>query len=403
VVTRPLQGLVVVDLTRFVAGPYATAVLAALGAEVLKIEAPEGDPYRSQGTEWVNGESALFMSLNAGKRSVALDFRVPGGREVLERLLRRADFFVENSRPGSLARYGLDWESVHERHPALVMGSISGYGDVGPDAGKGGFDLILQAESGIMSVTGSPEAGPVKVGAPLLDVGAGLACALGLVSAHVERLSTGRGRLVSTSLLEFALAGLSTVASAFLASGQVPGLLGTHSPTFAPYGGFRTADGWLVMAGAGSEELWQRACHALGADLLLHDGRFSDNAKRVAHREELTAALESVLCQRPTRHWLSVLVAAGVPAAEVRHLDQVLRSDQVSALGSVETFSHPRAGDCHVIGPPLRLDKSPLGYPGPPPVLGADTSAVLSELGLSDSEVDELVEQGAVPTAAIRA
>src|SRR5262249_2298759 len=267
-----LGGLRVIDLTRFVAGSQATMLLAALGAEVIKIEVPPGDPYRAQGTEQINGESALFLALNSGKRSVAIDFREPARREALERLLSGADMLVENARPGSMARYGLDWESVHARYPALIYGSISGYGDVGPDAPRGGFDLILQAESGIMSVTGTQESGPVKVGAPVLDVGAGVTCALGLGAACVEGNATGVGgacvggnrtgvgRLVSSSLLEFALTSLGALASAVLAAGEVPGLLGTHSPLFAPYGGFRTADGWLVLAGAGSEEMWRRAC-----------------------------------------------------------------------------------------------------------------------------------------------
>jgi len=399
VVTGPLDALVVVDLTRFVAGSYATSLLAALGADVVKIEPPDGDPYRRQGTEWVSGESVLFMSLNAGKRSVALDFRTSSGREVLDRLIARADFFVENARPGSLVRHGLDWASLHESYPALIVGSISGYGDVGPDAEKGGFDLILQAESGLMSITGSAESGPVKVGAPLLDVGAGLACALGLVAAHAERLSTGRGRLVSTSLLEFSLAGLGTLAAAYLASGHLPGLLGTHSPTFAPYGGFRTADGWIVMAGAGSEELWRRACEVLGAPSLIDDERFSENARRVAHRDELTAALEAITVLEPSKHWLEVLAKAGVPAAQVRDIGEVLAGEQVAALGSIEHLAHERAGDTVAVAPPLRVDQAPLGYGRAAPVLGADTAAVLGELGLSEQQIAGLVLEGTAVTA----
>ncbi len=187
----PLEGLRVLDLTRFVAGSQATLLLAAMGAEVVKVEVPPGDPYRWQGTEKINGESALFLALNSGKRSLALDFRKPAGRDALEGVLASADMLVENSRPGSLSSHGLDWESVHARYPSLIYGSISGYGDVGPDAAKGGFDLILQAESGMMSVTGAPSSGPVKVGAPVLDVGAGLTCALGLLAACVERQRTG--------------------------------------------------------------------------------------------------------------------------------------------------------------------------------------------------------------------
>jgi crotonobetainyl-CoA:carnitine CoA-transferase CaiB-like acyl-CoA transferase len=393
-VTGLLDGLRVLDLTRFVAGSQATMLLAAMGADVMKIEVPPGDPYRWQGTGQVNGESALFMALNSGKRSVAIDFRQSAGREALEQVLASADMLVENTRPGSLAQYRLDWESVHARYSWIVYGSISGYGDVGPEAAKGGFDLILQAESGVMSVTGTAESGPVKVGAPVLDVGAGLSCAVGLLGAWIERLRTGVGRLVSSSLLEFALTSLGTPAAGAMASGQIPGLLGNHSPTFAPYGGFRTADGWLVLAGAGSEELWERACQVLGLADLPRDGRFADNARRVAHRDELTSQIEAVLRTRPSAHWLGRLEAAGVPAAEVQDLGQVLARPQVAALGSVQELEHPVAGAYTLIGPPLRIDRAPLPYPMPAPVLGADTRAVLLEAGLGITEIDSLIRAG---------
>jgi crotonobetainyl-CoA:carnitine CoA-transferase CaiB-like acyl-CoA transferase len=393
-VTGLLSGLRVLDLTRFVSGSQATMLLAAMGADVIKIEVPPGDPYRWQGTERVGGESALFLALNAGKRSVAIDFRTPAGRQALEPVLASADMLVENSRPGSLARHGLDWESVHARYPRLVYGSISGYGDVGPDAGRGGFDLILQAESGLMSVTGTEESGPVKVGAPVLDVGAGLSCALGMLAACIERQRTGTGRLVSSSLLEFALATLGTVAASVMISGEVPGLLGTHSPTFAPYGGFQTADGWLVLAGAGSEEMWARACRALGLQALLDDERFADNARRVAHRDQLTAEIEAVLTTRPTADWLASLAEAGVPAAEVADLAQALDRPQAKALGAVQELGHPAA--YRLVGPPLRVDRAALGYPAPAPRLGSDTRAVLGEAGLSQADIDGLARDGVV-------
>jgi crotonobetainyl-CoA:carnitine CoA-transferase CaiB-like acyl-CoA transferase len=395
-VTGLLGGLRVLDLTRFVSGSQATMLLAAMGADVVKIEVPPGDPYRWQGTERVGGESALFLALNAGKRSVAIDFRTPAGRQALEPVLASADMLVENSRPGSLVRHGLDWESVHARYPRLVYGSISGYGDVGPDAGRGGFDLILQAESGLMSVTGTEESGPVKVGAPVLDVGAGLSCALGMLAACIERQRTGIGRLVSSSLLEFALATLGTVAASVMISGEVPGLLGTHSPTFAPYGGFRTADGWLVLAGAGSEEMWTRACRVLGLQALLDDERFADNARRVAHRDQLTGEIEAVLTTRPTAHWLASLAEAGVPAAEVADLAQALDGPQAKALGAVQELGHPSAGAYRLVGPPLRVDQAALGYPAPAPRLGSDTRAVLGEAGLSQADIDGLARDGVV-------
>ncbi len=394
-VSPPLDGLRVLDLTRFVAGSQTTALLAALGADVVKLEVPPGgDPYRVQGTERLGDQSVLFLSLNSGKRSLALDFRSPLAAEAVDRLLASSHFLVENARPGSLARYGLDWETVHERHPSIVYGSISGFGDVGPDAARGGFDLILQAESGLMSITGSEDSGPVKVGAPVLDVGAGLCCAVGLLAAHVERERTGIGTHVSSSLLEFALAALSSLAASTFVSGKVPGLLGTHSPTFAPYGGFRTADGWIVLAGAGSEDLWVRCCTVLGAGHLLEDPRFVDNASRVRHRDELTETLEDVLRNEPSAHWLTLLGAEGVPAAEVQDIAQVFTSEQVRALGTVQELHHASAGDYRVVGTPVRFDLEPLPYATPAPALGEHTIEVLTELGLEPDDVARLVTDG---------
>jgi crotonobetainyl-CoA:carnitine CoA-transferase CaiB-like acyl-CoA transferase len=394
-VRRPLEGLRVLDLTRFVAGSQTTALLAAFGADVVKLEVPPGgDPYRVQGTERLGDQSVLFLSLNSGKRSLALDFRSPSAAEAVGRLLASSHFVVENSRPGSLARYGLDWETVHERYPSIVYGSISGYGDVGPDAGRGGFDLILQAESGVMSVTGSEGSGPVKVGAPVLDVGAGLCCAFGLLAAHIDRERTGMGTHVSSSLLEFALASLGTLAASTFVSGEVPGLLGTHSPTFAPYGGFRTQDGWIVLAGAGSEDLWMRCCAVLGAKHLREDPRFADNASRVRHRDELTAAFEEILRKEPSVHWLALLDAEGVPAAEVQDVAQVFASEQVRALGAVQELNSAIAGDHRVVGPPVRFDLEALPYPLPAPALGEHTFEVLAELGYDRADVERLLAEG---------
>jgi crotonobetainyl-CoA:carnitine CoA-transferase CaiB-like acyl-CoA transferase len=395
VVRRPLEGLRVLDLTRFVAGSQATALLAAFGADVVKLEVPpDGDPYRAQGTERLGDQSVLFLSLNSGKRSLGLDFRSPLAAEALDRLLASSHFLVENARPGSLARYGLDWEAVHERYPSIVFGSISGYGDVGPASARGGFDLILQAESGLMSVTGSESSGPVKVGAPVLDVGAALCCSFGLLAAHVERERTGVGTHVSSSLLEFALASLGSLAASTFVSGEAPGLLGTHSPTFAPYGGFRTADGWIVVAGAGSEDLWVRCCKVLGADHLLDDPRFADNAARVRHRDELTEALEEVLRRETTAHWLASLEAEGVPAAEVQDIARVFAGEQARALEAIQELHHATAGDYRVVGAPVRLDTERFPYPSAAPSLGQHTFEVLDELGFPRIEVDRLVSEG---------
>ena len=390
-----LDGIRVVDLTRFVSGAYASFTMATLGAEVLKIESPTGgDPYRKQGTARVGEESVLFMTLNSAKKSVALDFRADGARPAMEALLSSCDVFVENGRPGSLTKYQLDYESVHVRHPHIVYGSVSGFGDVGPDSAKGGFDLILQASGGLMSVTGHEATGPAKIGVPVTDVGAGLSCVVGVLAALVERERTGLGRHVSTSLLEFSLATLATVATAYLVSGELPGLLGSHSPTFAPYGAFRARDGMFVAAGAGSEALWQRFCRAIGAPHLIEDPRFADNASRVAARDELTEEIEAITTRRSIGEWLDLFERARVPADRINDVAGVLGGSQSRALGSVQTLVHDTAGPYPVIGIPLRVDRDPLPIPRPAPRLGRHTREALLSVGMTPDHIDALVRNG---------
>ena len=390
-----LDGIRVVDLTRFVSGAYASFTLATLGAEVLKIESPSGgDPYRAQGTARVGDESVLFMTLNSAKKSIALDFRADDARPAMEALLASSDVLLENGRPGSLAKYGLDYRSVHARHPSLVYGSVSGFGDVGPAASKGGFDLILQAAGGLMSVTGHEATGPAKIGAPVTDVGAGLACVVGVLAALAEREHTGVGRHVSTSLLEFSLAALATVAAAYLVDGEPPGLLGSHSPTFAPYGAFRARDGYFVAAGAGSEALWKRFCSTIGASHLVEDPRFTDNASRVAARDELTEEIESITTGKDVAEWLALFEEARVPADRINDIGGVLDGSQAHALGSVQTLVHETAGPYPAIGLPLRIDRDPLPIPRPAPPLGRHTREELLGAGVAPDDVDALMESG---------
>ncbi len=390
-----LTGLTVVDLTRFVSGAFATMTLSALGAEVLKIEAPQsGDPYRDQGTARIGNESVLFMTLNSAKKSVAIDFRAPDALVALDALLAKADIFVENGRPGSLDRYGLDFDSVHDRHPQLVYGSISGFGDVGPEARRGGFDLILQAAGGLMSVTGHDTTGPAKIGAPVTDIGAGLACVVGILAAIEERHRTGIGRHISTSLFEFSLASLATLATAYLTTGREPGLLGTHSPTFAPYGAFRASDDWFVLAGAGSEDMWHRFCAALGAGDLVADDRYIDNASRVAARDALTQDIHKITTTRTVDDWLAVMDAAGVPAGRIDGLGEVLAGEQVKALGVVQELEHEEAGRYPVLGAPIRVDGETLPIVAPSPALGQHTRQALLAAGVGADAVDSLIRSG---------
>lgn len=388
----PLAGTTVVDFTRFVSGSYCTMLLAALGAEVVKVEVPpHGDSYRAQGATKSDAGSTLFESLNRGKKSVLLDFRTEDGLAALEVVLAGADFFVHNSRPGSLDGRGLGYDDVHARHPQLVYASISAFGDVGPDAERGGFDLIVQAESGIMSLTGTPESGPVKVGAPLLDIGAGLSTTLAILAAHIDRMATGVGSHVSSSLLEFALAGLTTIIADVIATGEPPPLLGSHSPTFSPYGAFATSDGHIVLAGAGSDRLWPLLCELIGrVDLIDHPG-FIDNAQRITNRDELTGVIEASLAVQPTEHWLATFAAAGLPASTVRSLHDVLESEQLAALGQVR----PPVGAAQqpAVDVPFRL-AGVRPRLGAAPELGTDTAGVLDRFGVGSDVIERLLAAG---------
>jgi len=385
VVGTALAGTTVVDFTRFVSGSYTTLLLAALGAEVIKVERlPGGDPYRVTGAG-DDGESALFGALNSGKRSVAIDFDDETDREFLASLIAVADVFVENSRPGSLTRHGLDHDSLCREFPSLVYASISAFGDAGPERTKGGFDLVLQAETGVMSVTGHSSSGPAKMGLPFLDIGAGISCLAAILAALIERARTGMGAHVTASLFEFGLAGFTTQVDAILRDGTVPGLLGSHSPSFAPYGSFQCDDRCIILAGSGSDELWLRLCEVLGARSLSDDERFRTNADRLEHRDELTEAIEACLSAASADQWLDRLAAAGVPAGEVRTAREALLSEQAVALGSVYERGTERSPYWNVAAP-FRIGGETLVSPSAAPVLGADNQSLADRVtGIEDT------------------
>lgn len=370
----PLAGLRVLDVTQYVAGPYCTQVLADLGAEVLKVERPEGgDVYRRQGPVFREGESASFLTLNRGKRSLALDLREPGDRARLEPLLAQADVFVENLRPGALARFGLDYASVSQRHPHLVYASISAFGQTGPLAQHGGYDTTIQAFSGLLAMTGHPGGPPAKIPVAALDFGSALYAVVGILAALEARRRTGVGQWVQTSLLECALAWESMHIVTYLLGGEEPQPAGTRSPFFAPYEAYRTADGYLVIVGTGGEDAWGRLCRTLGLERLLDDERFASNAARVAHADELREELERVLATRTTAEWQRALEEAGVACAPVQTLREVLASEQVRALEAIVALDHPRAGSIPAVRLPLTLSRARTTAQTPPPPLGADS------------------------------
>jgi crotonobetainyl-CoA:carnitine CoA-transferase CaiB-like acyl-CoA transferase len=371
----PLESITVVDLTQYVAGPYCTQVLADLGATVLKIERPgTGDVYRGQGPVFRNGESASFLTLNRGKHSHELDLTLGDDRERLHELLGSADVLVENMRPGALTKLGLDFPSVSKRHPHLVYCSISAFGQTGPLAPDGGYDVTIQALSGLMAMTGHPGQPPAKIPVAALDFGSALYATVGIQAALVQRSQTGRGQWVQTSLLECAIAWLSMHVMTLLLGGDEPEPLGSRSPFFAPYEAYRTGDGYLVVVGTGGQDAWGSLCTTLGVEHLRDDVRFATNADRVRNAEELKRALEPVLETKPNAEWIALLGKAGIACAPVQRLPQVLESEQVRELAMVTSLEHPTAGEIPIVRLPLVLSEAETTTSTPPPLLGADDS-----------------------------
>jgi crotonobetainyl-CoA:carnitine CoA-transferase CaiB-like acyl-CoA transferase len=385
----PLAGVHVLDLARVLAGPYAAMLLADLGAEVIKVERPgSGDDTRQWGPPFVpagdGAESTYFLSVNRGKRSAAIDLKDPDERAFVEALVRWADVLIENFRPGVMDRLGLGDDRLAELNPRLVRLAISGFGEAGPDSDRVGYDQILQAEGGLMSVTGTAAGPAVKVGVPIADVSAGLFGVIGVLAALVERSRSGSGQRVSTSLLA-AQVGIHTFqATRYLIAGQVPGPSGNHHPTVAPYGVFDAADAPLVIA-VGNEQIWRRFAPLVGLDP--DDRRFATNALRLGHLGELHQILNAALRPRTVADWLTDLRQAGVPAGEVKSLDRVYDSAQARAEDLVWEVSHPQLGRIRLPGNPVRYSRSAMSPGRPPPTLGEHTDQ-LREAFLGPAQAD---------------
>ncbi|HJS56625.1 MAG TPA: CoA transferase, partial [Vicinamibacteria bacterium] len=390
----PLDGIRVVDLTRILAGPYCTQALADAGADVIKIEEPgKGDDTRGWGPPFVEGESCYFLSVNRGKRSLTLNLKEAEARDILWRLVDRADVLVENFRPGTLDRMGFSYAAVQRRNPRLVYASISGYGPDGPWGGRPGYDAVLQGESGLMSITGGPEGPPYKVGASVVDTLAGMTAFQAILLALFRRERNGHGGRVDVSLLESALAVLTYHASTYLLTGAVPQRLGNRHPNLAPYETLESADG-SVIVGVGSESLWRTFCATLGRPDLADDPLFRSNADRVSNGTALREALTPVVRSRRTDEWLALWEGAGIPCGRVRSIAEALDSEQVAARDLLVEIDHPRFGRGRFVGSPIHLDAATRSARRPPPGLGEHTVEVLSELGLARQEVERFARQG---------
>jgi len=387
---RPLDGIRVVDVTSSLAGPTCTQLLASLGADVVKVEPLGGDHAREWGPPFVDAQGVMFLASNAGKRSLSIDLSDPRGLEALLRLADGSDVLVQSLRPGAAEQHGFGAETVRARNPRVVYCSIGAFGAKGPLRGQPGYDPLLQAASGIMSVTGVDEMPPVRVGVSLIDLGTGVWAALGVVGALYERDRTGRGRTVEVSLYETALSLLSYQLVGYVGTGEVPGREGSAFAQIAPYQVFATRDGELMIV-AGNDKLFQALCRVLGLEELADDARFLTNPERVRHRGELIGLLEAATRVRATDELLAALVDAGIPASPVRNVGEAAEHEQTRALGMLQAL-----GGLTTVAQPLSVDGDRVGHAAPPPAIGADTAAILQELGYGDEDVAALAADGVV-------
>ena len=394
--SSPLSGMVALDLTQIMAGPVCTMLLADMGADVIKIEKPNGgDDTRRMGPPFTGGWAAGFLALNRNKRSLALNLRDEQGRQVFRRLLADADVVVENFRPGVMERLGLDYAALAQIKPNLVYCSISGFGATGPYRDRGGFDLVAQGMSGLMSITGFPDSPPAKVGVPITDISAGTLAAYGILCAYIHALKTGQGQTVDASLLEAGIAYTIWESALYFAEGEIPGPLGSAHRVSAPYQALRTQDGYINI-GAATQATWEQFCRAIGQESLIEDPRFKVPGDRKAREGELAELLELTLSRQTTAYWLELLAQAGVVAGPIYNMEQVYQDPQVRAREMVIDLEDPELGPLHNIGIPVKLSATPGRINRRAPALGEHSEEVLLAAGFSPAEVALLVENGVV-------
>ena len=384
----PLKGLKVLDLSRVLAGPYCTMMLADFGADVIKIEPPVGDDSRAF-CPFVGKESAYFMSLNRNKRSMVLDFKNQKHIDVFKEMVAKADVVVENYRPGTMEKFGLSYDVLKEINPALIYAACSGFGRTGPYALKPAYDIIVQAMGGIMSITGEGKDSPTRVGASVGDVIAGMFTAYGVMMALYHREKTGKGQLVDVAMLDCQVAVLENAIARYVTSGEVPVPLGNRHPSITPFSAFTAKDGQVIV-GAGNDRLWTKLCNVLNMPELLSDERFKNNGERTKHFHELHAIMNSVLVNKTIDEWIVVLEEAGIPCAPINNIERILKDPQVKARDMIVEVEHPIAGHLKMPGVPVKLSETPGAIHTHAPLLGHDVNAILQELmGWDESTINQ--------------
>ena len=393
---RPLSGVRVLDLTRVLAGPFCSMILGDMGAEVIKIEEPgKGDDTRSW-PPFLGGEATYFLAVNRNKQSLTLNLKAPEGRELLERLVKKSDVVLENFRTGTMERLGLGYATLKKLNPRLVYCAISGFGESGPEAARAGYDLIVQAESGLMDITGFEDGPPVKVGTSIADLVAGMSAAHGVTLALLARTRTKKGQKVEISMLDAMAALLTYQAGIYFGTGAKPSRRGNKHPSIVPYEVFKAGDAYLTL-GVANNSLWERCCAAMERPDLVKDPRFAREADRVQHRETLVPLLNEILGGRSADEWLKRFEAVGVPAGRIRTVAEVCESEHLKARGMIVTLPHPKAGHLRVLGVPVRLHATPGKAAAAPPLLGQHTERVLrTVLGVDKAGVARLRKKGVV-------
>ena len=390
-----LEGVRVLDCSQILAGPFCSMLLADMGADVIKIEKPNGgDDTRRMGPPFIDTESAAFLAMNRNKRSVVLNFKEPAGVDAMKKLVEDADIIIENYRTGVMQRLGLGYEDLKAINPGIIYCSISGFGRTGPYAKRGGYDLIAQAMSGIMSFTGVPDTPPVKAGVPVADMNAGMFSVYGILAAYIHKLKTGEGQYLEISLLEAALAYTVWESAGYFATGEVAGPLGSSHRNSAPYQGLKTSDGYIVV-GAPNQPNWERLAMAFGCSELIAREEYSDNAGRLVNRARLEEELELTTTQKTTDEWLVILEEAGVPAGPILNMEQIWADPQVQDRGMEAVLEHPTAGTTKNIGLAAKLYGTPGRITKPAPLLAQHTREVLLGAGYTADEIDALGESGA--------